>query len=280
MASISTNKPLSFFHGDPNQPRKSFPNEELWQLHDSLVQKQLVPLLALPDGTILDGERRWRAAMLDGKPEMLDVIISEKPLTPADIKEIQLVTALHRADLKPYEQYCGFRDWLALNPGSTAKDLAAKINRDASTLTVILSLGKCVQEVQEAAAAEKIGPAAWYAISQVPALEQPAMLAEALAGATVVQLKAKAKKVPNGNVPGPKVSKLKIPLGQGRAVTFTGSNLDLAAVNQILSDLQRIARKCQNANGNLGGRTWVQVMVDRAQALEPSGPRFEERSAS
>ena len=49
--------------------------------------------------------------MLDGKPERLDVIITDEPMSPAEIKEIQLVTALHRADLTPYEQFLGCRDW-------------------------------------------------------------------------------------------------------------------------------------------------------------------------
>src|SRR5438105_702549 len=144
MATTLTSKPLDFFKPDPGNPRKSIDGEELQGLHDSLCKKQMVPLLAKADGTILDGFRRWRAAMLDGKPERLDVILTDEPLTPAQVREIQLVTALHRADLTPWEQFVGCRDWLAMNPGATAKDLAARIQRDPSMLVRILSLAKCI----------------------------------------------------------------------------------------------------------------------------------------
>src|SRR5271157_5821384 len=107
MATTLTNKLLDFFQPEPGNPRKSSSIEELRELRDSLVKKQLVPLLAKADGTIIDGWRRWCAAKLDGKPERLDVIITDEPLTPAQIREIQLVSALHRANLTPYEQYLG-----------------------------------------------------------------------------------------------------------------------------------------------------------------------------
>ena len=155
---------------------------------------------------------------LDGKPERLDVIITDEPLTPAQIKEIQLVTALHRADLKPYEQFLGCRDWLALNPGATAKDLAAKIDRDPSTLVRILSLSKCIQPVQQAAAEGKLGPSEWYAISKVPEAEQQAMLAAKLAGASRDQLEQRGRKLRNGEAHGIKVNRLKIPARVTRPV--------------------------------------------------------------
>src|SRR5271156_1668060 len=152
MATTLTNKPLDFFRPDPGNPRKTCDPQELRELHDSLGKKQLVPLLAKSDGTLIDGWRRWCAAKLDGKPERLDVILTDEPLTPAQVKEIQLVTALHRADLTPYEQFLGCRDWLAVNPGAAAKALSARINRDPSTLVRILSLSKCIPAVEQAAA--------------------------------------------------------------------------------------------------------------------------------
>src|SRR5271155_5574974 len=166
MATTLTTKLLDFFKPDPGNPRKTFNAEELRELHDSLGKKQLIPLLAKPDGTIIDGWRQWSAAKLNGKPERLDVIITDEPLTPAQIKEIQLVTALHRADLKPYEQYLGCKDWLTLNPSATVRDLAAKIDRDPSMLTRILSLSKCIPPVVAAAAEGKLGPSEWYSIAK------------------------------------------------------------------------------------------------------------------
>jgi ParB-like chromosome segregation protein Spo0J len=232
-------------------------------LHDSLGKRQLVPLLAKSDGIIIDGWRRWCAANLDGRPERLDVIITDEPLTPAQIKEIQLVTALHRADLKPYEQFLGCRDWLALNPGATAKDLAATIDRDPSTLVRILSLSKCVQQVGQAAAEGKLGPSEWYAISKVPEAEQQAMLAAKLGGASRDQLELRGRKLRNGETHGLKVNRLKVPLGQGRSVTIAGSNLSLDDAIEVLQETLKFARKAQGEN--LDGRTWVQVMKQKVK---------------
>jgi ParB/RepB/Spo0J family partition protein len=265
MATALTSKPLDFFKPDPGNPRKSSAIEELRELRDSLCKKQWVPLLAKPDGVIIDGWRRWSAAKLDGKPERLDVIITDEPLAPAQIKEIQLVTSLHRADLKPYEQFVGCRDWLALNPGASAKDLAVKIDRDPSMLVRILSLSKCIPPVLQAAADGKLGPSEWYAIAKAPTeAEQQAMLAAKLAGASRDQLEQRNRKHRNGDAHGIRVNRLKIPLGpQGRSVTIAGSNLSLDDAIEILQETLKFARKAQSEN--LDGKTWVQVMKQKAK---------------
>jgi ParB family transcriptional regulator, chromosome partitioning protein len=266
VAKTLTRKPKNFFKFDPGNPRKSFDVEELRKLGKSMRKKQLVPLIAKPDGTVIDGERRLRAAMEDGELVYLDVIITDEDLTPAEIKEIQLETALHRADLKPYEQFLGCRDWLNLNPTATAKDLAARIDRDPSTLVRILSLAKCIPPVQAAAADGKLGPSEWYAISKVPEAEQGALLAAKLAGASRDQLEKRARTLRNGNGQshGVRVNRLRIPLGQqGRSVTIAGSNLSLVDAIEILQETLKFARKAQGEN--LDGKTWVQVMKQKAK---------------
>jgi ParB family transcriptional regulator, chromosome partitioning protein len=264
MATTLTTKPLEFFKIEPGNPRRFSSLDELRELHDSLNKKQLVPLLARPDGTIIDGFRRWSAAKLDGKPEKLDVIITDEPLTPAQIKEIQLVTSLHRADLKPYEQFVGCRDWLALNAGATVAELAAKISRDPSMLTRIMSLAKCVPAVQAAAAENKLGPSEWYAIAKVPEAEQEAMLAAKLAGASRDEIEQRGRKLRNGETSGIKVSKLQIPLARHRSVMIAGNNLSLDDAIDILQETLKLARKAQSEN--LDGKTWVQVMKQKAKA--------------
>jgi ParB/RepB/Spo0J family partition protein len=264
VARTLTSKPLAFFKPDPGNPRKACDPEQLRELNGSLRKKQWVPLIAKLDGTIIDGWRRWSAAMLDGKPEQLDVIITDELLSPAEIKEIQLVTALHRTDLSPYEQFVGCRDWLALNQGATAKDLAARIDRDPSTLVRILSLTKCIQPVQQAAADGKLGPSEWYAISKVPEAEQGAMLAAKLGGASRDELEQRGRKLRNGEVQAIKVNRLKVPLGpQGRSVTLTGSNMSLDDAIDLLQETLKLARKARGEN--LDGKTWVQVMKQKAR---------------
>jgi ParB/RepB/Spo0J family partition protein len=264
MATTLTSKPLTFFRPDPNQPRKSFDNGELTALGESLKKKQLVPVLARPDGLILDGHRRFLAAKLVGL-EQLDVILSDEALTPAQIKEIQLVSALHRADLTPYEQFQGCKDWGMLNPGATAKDLAVKLDRDPSTLVRIFSLSKCIPAVQQAAAEGRLGLSEWYAISKCGEAEQNAMLAAKLAGASRDELEQQGRKLRKGESSGIKVNRLKIPLGaQGRSVTIAGSNLSLDDAIEILQETLKFARKAQSEN--LDGKTWERVMKQKSKS--------------
>jgi ParB/RepB/Spo0J family partition protein len=264
MVGALTSKPLTFFKPDPGNPRKSFDPEQLRDLSGSLRKKQLVPLIAKSDGIIIDGWRRWCAAMLDGKPEELDVIITDEPLSPAEIKEIQLVTSLHRADLTPYEQFLGCRDWLALNPGATAKELAARIHRDKSMLVRILSLAGCIPPVQQAAADGKLGPSEWYAISKVPEAEQNSLLSAKLGGASRDELEKRGRKLRTGDCSSARINRLSIPLAQRRSVTIAGSNLSLEEVIEALQETIKFARKAQG--DNLDGRTWMQVMKQKAKA--------------
>jgi len=264
MAATLTSKPLDFFKPDPNQPRKSFDESELRALGESLKKKQIVPVLTRPDGTFIDGHRRGLAAKLAGL-EKLDVIISDELLTKAQIMEIQLVNAMHRADLKPFEEYVGCKDWLAMNPNATVKELAAKIDKDASMLTRVLSLSRCVPAVQAAAAAGQLGPSEWYAIAKVPEAEQEAMLTAKLGGASRDEIEQRGRKLRTGEAPGIKVNRLRIPLGaQGKSVTIAGENLSLEDCIETLVETLKFARKAQSEN--LDGKTWVQVMKQKAKA--------------
>ena len=92
------NKPLPWFR-IRNQVRTSFDEAEERSLGESMMAHgQLQPVGAKPDGTILWGERRYRAAQLVGITE-LSVIITEKPLSDSEVRIIQLTENIQRADL-------------------------------------------------------------------------------------------------------------------------------------------------------------------------------------
>ena len=188
----STPKELGFFHPDPDQPRKDFDLEDLCRLATSLQKKQHVPVIARKNGTLVDGERRWRAASLNGKPTHLEAILLDDSVTEAEVRSIQLVIALHRADLKPWELYCGCVEWRKHHPDATARELAQEIDFTESYLTKVLSLDKGIPAVKDAAREGKLGVGDWYVITQAPAAEQAALLAAKLNGATRADLQAQA----------------------------------------------------------------------------------------
>ena len=141
-------KPLNWLKVS-RQARRHFDEEELRQLGESLKVKQLQPIVARPDGTIIAGERRYRAAMLVGLKELM-VILSEEPLTETQIRVFQLMENIHRADLRDGEKFRACEELVRLNPHWTNQDLSSHLHLSESTITKYLSPARCIKDVQDA----------------------------------------------------------------------------------------------------------------------------------
>lgn len=117
---------------EPNrlQPRKSFNEEELASLADSIrqhgvIQPLTVRLLATGYYQIIAGERRWRAARMAGLREVPVVIIE------ADDKkamELALIENLQRADLTPIEEARGYQQLIG-EYGLTQEQVADRVSK-------------------------------------------------------------------------------------------------------------------------------------------------------
>lgn len=190
------NIPVGQISPDPTQPRKHFDIEAIRELADSMKSLgQLCPIIVRKEGhryILVDGERRFRSA-LTLCMACLKAIIVEDSISDAEVKEIQISTALFRQDLKPYEIAIGCIAWLNAT-GRAAKDLAARIGRDASYITKVVSLASCVQPVQEAAAAGRIGISDWYELAKLDQSLQFDLLQARLSGDTRDALAKKARK--------------------------------------------------------------------------------------
>jgi ParB family chromosome partitioning protein len=98
--------PIELLHPNPNNPRKTFREEELEELSRSIREKGLLqPLVVRQRGDgeyeIVAGERRWRASQRAGLHE-LPVLIRE--LSDGETLEIALIENIQRADLNPLEE--------------------------------------------------------------------------------------------------------------------------------------------------------------------------------
>ena len=98
--------PIELLHPNPNNPRKTFREDELEDLSRSIREKGLLQPLVVrqrDDGEyeIVAGERRWRASQRAGLHE-LPVLIRE--LSDAETLEIALIENIQRADLNPLEE--------------------------------------------------------------------------------------------------------------------------------------------------------------------------------
>jgi len=101
--------PVSAIEADPNQPRRSFDEEKLQELSESIkLYGVLSPILvragALPGRyTIISGERRYRASQLAGLAA-IPAIVSQGEGEDSRTLAIQLVENLQRDDLSSLER--------------------------------------------------------------------------------------------------------------------------------------------------------------------------------
>ena len=262
MAKLET-KPLGLLKPDPNQPRKHFDEAGLRLLGESIRKKQLQPILAKPDGTIIAGERRYRAAMLVGLPTLL-VIVTDEPLTEAEIRALQLTENIHRADLTGHEKWQACRELLELNPGWQGKDLAEHLHLDPSSVTRLLSPSKCIPAAQEALKEDKIGIAHCYAISKAPPEAQAGLLALRLSGATREAMDSQVRRKRASSMPAVRASKIKIVLTSGASVTISGADLSLDDAIEAVKEATKEMTKGRDIG--LDCKTIQAVAKDKAKA--------------
>jgi ParB family transcriptional regulator, chromosome partitioning protein len=254
-------KPLSWFKRKP-QIRKRFNEAEDRRLGESLKIRQLEPLVCLPDGTIICGERRLHGAELVGLGE-LEVKIIDDLVTEAECKRLQFTENMQRQDLTGFEQWQGCVELLALNPGWTQKDLAEQLHIDPSMVIRLLSPSKCIASVKAAFAEGKIGISDCYVLSRLSEAEQPAALAMRLNGASRDRLANHARQQRSGDKPKVRASRVKCELSGNLSITVAGNALGLDEVIEALADAQKEARKARDQN--LDVKTWSAVMRDRAR---------------
>ena len=142
--------PLQKIEPNPLQPRKTFDQEELASLAESIRMHGIIQPLTvrkLPSGfyQIIAGERRWRAARLAGLSDV-PVVIME-----ADDKkamELALIENLQRQDLNPLEEALGYQT-LMNEYGLTQEEAAGRVGKSRPAVANALRLLGLCPEVQE-----------------------------------------------------------------------------------------------------------------------------------
>jgi ParB family transcriptional regulator, chromosome partitioning protein len=255
-----TRKPLAWFKPKP-QVRTQFDDAEARRLGESMKVKQLQPVVAMPDGTLLVGERRLRGAGLAGLAE-LDVIVTDEPFTDDKVVCDQLTENIHRASLSDAETYRACKELLARHPEWKRKDLAARLHKDAGWVTRLLAVDDCEPAVREAFLAGELGLTHAYAIARSP--DQAAALAAKRGGAGRDALERgarRAKAAPAAE----RATRLKIALASGLTVTFSGgAGLTLESAIEAALDAGKELKRGK-AQG-LTARTISRVSSERAKA--------------
>lgn len=147
---------LKIYEIEPNkdQPRKSFDDESLSELADSIAQHGIIqPLLVRPlaDGgyQIIAGERRWRAARMAGLEEV-PVLVRE--IAESEFMELALVENLQREDLNPIEEAEGLQT-LIETYGMTQEEAAKSVGKSrpavANSMRLLMLPPTVLQFVRE-----------------------------------------------------------------------------------------------------------------------------------
>ena len=163
---------ITKIEANPFQPRKSFNEDSLKELAQSLqTQGLLHPIAVRQVGEryqIIAGERRVRAAMSLGWSEISVQILDKDDQQMA---ELALTENVQRIDLNAIEKAASFASYLETF-GGTQENLAARLGIDRSTVTNMLRLLKLPKQLQDAVCQEHITAGHVRALLKLPELEQ------------------------------------------------------------------------------------------------------------
>lgn len=261
-----TRKPLSWFKPDPTQPRKLFPEEELRALGASLKVRQIDPVQAKPCGMLIDGERRWRAAPFGGLTE-LDTIITDTPLSPAELQVVRLTGFFHKQGLTAPEQTDALAE-LQKATGWSNKEAAEHLHVDPSTVTRLLAPLKTIPPVLEAYRQGKLGVSEAYEFFKLTNEDQAALLEKKLSGQIKGRdaLAAHGRKVRNGAKPAEGVKRIRIEMTSGVTAVFScDSGLTLDQAIEAAADAAREMRKGRDQG--LTAKTISKCSAERAKGV-------------
>jgi ParB family chromosome partitioning protein len=142
--------PVEAIEKNPFQPRKTFDDEDIQSLSESIRNHGVLqPLVVRQVGDryqLIAGERRLRAAQVAG--------LAAVPVTVVDFNDQQsfeaaLVENIQRSDLNPIDKAQGFKDYLQ-RYHMTHEQLAARLGLARPTITNLVALLELPDEVQNA----------------------------------------------------------------------------------------------------------------------------------
>lgn len=144
--------PTEFLRPNPRNPRKTFTEDDLEDLSNSIREKGIIqPILvrALPGMAdvyeIIAGERRWRAAQ---RASLHEVPITLVEATDREALELAIIENVQRADLNALEEALGYEK-LMQDFGYAQADLAQIIGKSRSHVANMLRLLKLPDSVKQ-----------------------------------------------------------------------------------------------------------------------------------
>jgi ParB family chromosome partitioning protein len=141
---------------NPFQPRKTFSDEQLQELVDSIREKGILqPLLVRrkSDGyELIAGERRWRAAQRAG---LREIPILVRDVSDSEMLELSLIENIQRENLNPIEEAEAYKR-LMEQFHLTQEEISKKVGKDRTTIANMVRLLRLPPEIKLSLAEGKI----------------------------------------------------------------------------------------------------------------------------
>ncbi len=141
--------PVTLIDSNPFQPRRTFSQERLQELANSIHSTGLVqPVLVRKSGEryqLIAGERRWRAASLASIKSIPAVV---RDLSDQETLELAITENVLREDLSPIETAHAYQS-MQDNFGFSHEEIASRLGLDRTTITNTVRLLKLSQEIQD-----------------------------------------------------------------------------------------------------------------------------------
>jgi ParB family chromosome partitioning protein len=174
--------PIEQVRPNPDQPRRTFTEDELKDLAQSIREKGIIqPLIVRRKDDsyeIVAGERRWRAAQI-AKLHELPVILRDYDDT--EVLEVAIIENIQRTDLNPVEEAAGYRQ-LMDKFGHTQEKLSEVLGKSRSYIANLIRLLNLPDDVQDMLTAGKrsAGHARALITAETPSVLAARVVAEGL----------------------------------------------------------------------------------------------------
>lgn len=182
-----------------DQPRKTFDEEKLKELADSIARHGMVqPIIVRQNGerfVIVAGERRFRAARLAG---LTQVPVIVKALDDAEVMEVALIENLQRENLNPIEEAAAIR-FLMEQHDLTQEEVAKRLAKSRPAIANSLRLLNLDDGVQDYVREGKLSAGAARALVAVKDARKQRTLAQeaSLRGLSVREVERRAHAADN-----------------------------------------------------------------------------------
>lgn len=172
--------PIAQLHPNRYQPRRTFSEESIEQLAQTLDEEGLLqPIIVREDGEgyeIVAGERRYRAAKSLGW-EKIPAIVNN--LSDAQTASLALIENLQRENLNPIDEALAYQELMKIN-NLTQTQLAQNIGKSQSYVANKLRLLKLAPSVQQSLAQGQISARHGRALLALDVDQQGRLLKEIL----------------------------------------------------------------------------------------------------